>query len=78
MNSDELLDRLRPYATVSIFGSEVDTWSATAKLRIQAEGAVFEIKSGYGHTTANAALVELLKRVEAVVNKTADLKRLAQ
>jgi hypothetical protein len=78
LNSDELLDRLRPYATVSIFGSqkEVDTWSATATLRIQSEGAAFEIKSGYGHPTANAALVELLKRVEAVVNKTADLKRL--
>jgi hypothetical protein len=77
LNSDELLDRLRPYARVNLFQADNDTWSARALLRIQAEGAEFEIKSGFNFPTANDALAELLRRVELIVDKTADLKRLA-
>jgi len=76
MNIEDLLEKLRPYAHISIFQYDDETWSAKASLRIRAEGGKFEIESGYKHRSCKAACEVLLQRVLAVVNQASDLKRL--
>ena len=76
VNSDELLEALAPYATVTLGQYRKDTWNATAQLRIRAKGANFEVKSEFGHPTARSALAEVLGRVMVIISQASELRRI--
>lgn len=77
MNIADCIERIRPYGFLHLHHHEDETWSATVKLRINAEGAVFEVKSGYKHTTAAMACWTVLERVLEIVDQASDLKQIS-
>jgi len=77
MTTDDYLAKIAPYARVMIHQHDDDTWSATATLRIRAEGGEFKIKSEFNHKCAPDALRVLLSRILNVVRQASDLKRLS-
>lgn len=68
MNSDEIVEALRPYGRVLVHQAEDDgTFSATLYLFV--EGMTARVHSGYYHATMRDALTKLQSSTHAAVGQ---------
>ena len=74
MNSDEIVESLRPFGRTCVFQDSDGTFSASCELFMQ--GMTATVRSGFRHATMLASLEALIEKVFAVVNVGQDLPRI--
>ncbi len=73
MNSDQIIEAMKPYGLTNVYQGRDGTWSASCSLFIK--GMTAEVRSGFGHPTMLSALFALQAKVGEVITSIEEIAR---